>query len=188
MKFFPSFAILTALSLAAGSATAFNLGEAAGVVSGITGNGTTNASQTQALSLLGQLDELGVTPKQTLGGSGALLQLAKQQLSSTDYAQLAKSVPGIDKLTGDNGLDQLGQLGALTGLLGQSDTKVNAETAAAVDNVRSMADVNQAFSALGMDAGMVGQFAPMLLQYLGSQGVGGSLLQSLSSIWGVSGS
>ncbi|AHL77164.1 hypothetical protein CH92_19615 [Stutzerimonas stutzeri] len=187
MKLIPSLAMLTALSLAAGSATAFNLGEAAGAVSGITGK-STNASQTQALSLVGQLDELGVTPEQALGGSGALLQLAKEELSSTDYAELAKSVPGIDKLTGDSGLDQLSQLGALTGLLGKSDTQVDAQAASAVDSVESMADVNQAFSALGMDAGMVGQFAPMLLEYLGGQGVGGSLLQSLGSIWGVGGS
>ncbi|MCF6757001.1 DUF2780 domain-containing protein [Pseudomonas balearica] len=188
MKFVPSLAVLAVLSLAAGSAAAFNLGEAARAVSGITGNGTTQStSQTQALGLIGQLDELGVTPAQALGGSGALLQLAKQQLSSTDYAQLAKSAPGIDKLTGDSGLERLGQLGALTGLLGKSDTRVDAQTAAAVDDVQSLADVNQAFSALGMDAGMVGQFAPILLQYLGSQGVGGSLLQSMGGIWGVGG-
>ena len=188
MKLVSSLAVLAALSLATGSATAFNLGEAARAVSGITGNDATqNSSQGQALNLIGQLDGLDVTPTQALGGSGALLQLAKQQLGSNDYAQLAKSVPGIDKLTGDSGLDQLSQLGALTGLLGQSDTSVNAQTAAAVDNVQNLGDVNQAFSALGMDAGMVGQFAPILLQYLGSQGVGGSLLQSLGSIWGVGG-
>jgi len=188
MKLVSSLAVLAALSLATGSATAFNLGEAARAVSGITGNDATqNSSQGQALNLIGQLDGLDVTPTQALGGSGALLQLAKQQLSSNDYAQLAKSVPGIDKLTGDSGLDQLSQLGALTGLLGQSDTSVNAQTAAVVDNVQSLGDVNQAFSALGMDAGMVSQFAPILLQYLGGQGVGGSLLQSLGSIWGVGG-
>jgi hypothetical protein len=188
MKLVPSLAVLAALSLAAGSAAAFNLGEAARAVSGISGNGTTQSnSQAQALSLIGQLDELNVTPTQAVGGSGALLQLAKQQLSSNDYAQLAKSVPGIDKLTGDSGLDQLGQLGALTGLLGKSDTTVNAQAAAAVDGVQNLGDVNQAFSALGMDAGMIGQFAPLLLQYLGNQGVGGSLLQSLRGIWGVGG-
>ena len=188
MKRVSSFVFLALLGLVAGSAGAFNLGEAAKAVSGITGSGTTqSSSQAQALGLIGQLDELNVTPKQAVGGSGALLQLAKQQLSTGDYAQLAKSVPGIDKLTGDSGLDQLGQLGALSGLLGNADSSVNAETAAAVENVQSLPDVNQAFSALGMEAGLVGQFAPILLQYLGNQGVGGQLLQSLGSIWGVGG-
>jgi len=32
---------------------------------------------------------------------------------------------------------------------------------------------------------MIGQFAPVILQYLGQQGVGGSLLQSLGGIWGA---
>lgn len=188
MKRVYCFAALVLMSVATGSAGAFNLGEAAKAVSGVTGTGTGQSdSQAQALSLIGQLEELGVTPKQALGGSSALLQLAKQQLSTGDYAQLAESVPGIDKLAGDSGLNQLGQLSALSGLLGKSGTSVSAQTAAAVDNVQSLPDVNQAFSALGMDAGLVGQFAPTLLQYLGSQGVGGQLLQSLGSIWGVGG-
>ena len=187
MKHVPSIAVLVLLSLTTGAASAFNLGEAARAVSGVTGSGTPQNNQTQALGLIGQLDELGVSPVQAVGGSGALLQLAKQQLSSTDYAQLAKSVPGIDKLTGDSGLNQLGQLDALSGLLGKADTSVDAQTAAAVDNVQSLPDVSRAFSALGMDAGLVGQFAPILLQYLGNQGVGGQLLQSLGGIWGVGG-
>jgi hypothetical protein len=36
-----------------------------------------------------------------------------------------------------------------------------------------------------MDSGMVGQFAPVIIQYLGQQGVGGTLLQSLGTIWGT---
>lgn len=188
MKRVSSFAVVVLLGVAAGSASAFNLGEAAKAVSGMTGSGTPQSNaQAQALGLIGQLDELGVTPAQAVGGSGALLQLAKQQLPSADYAQLAKSVPGLDKLTGDSGLEQLGQLSALSGLLGKSDTAVSSQAASAVDNVQSLPDVKQAFSALGMDAGLVGQFAPILLQYLGNQGVGGPLLQSLGSIWGVGG-
>lgn len=188
MRRVSSVAVLVFLSLATGSASAFNLGEAARAVSGMTESGTPQKNaQTQALGLVGQLDQLDITPAQAIGGSGALLQLAKQQLSSTDYAQLAKSVPGIDKLTGDSGLEQLSQLNALGGLLGKADTTVDANTTAAVDNVQSLTDVNQAFSALGMDAALVGQFAPILLQYLGSQGVGGSLLQSLGGIWGIGG-
>ena len=34
-----------------------------------------------------------------------------------------------------------------------------------------------------MDTGMIGQFAPLLLQYLGQQGIAGSLLQNLGSLW-----
>lgn len=34
-----------------------------------------------------------------------------------------------------------------------------------------------------MDTGMIGQFAPLILQYLGQQGIAGSLLQNLGSLW-----
>lgn len=33
-----------------------------------------------------------------------------------------------------------------------------------------------------MDTVMIGQFAPLLLQYLGQQGIAGSLLQNLGSL------
>jgi len=42
-----------------------------------------------------------------------------------------------------------------------------------------LGDVDNAFKALGMDTGMIGQFAPLLLQYLGQQGIAGALLQNL---------
>jgi hypothetical protein len=106
-----------------------------------------------------------------------MLGLAKNQLSSTDYSELAKSVPGIDKLSGG------GELGALAGLLGSSGKSAGLENA--LGAVKNTNDLNNAFSALGMDSGMIGQFAPVLLQYLGQQGVGGSLLESLGGIWGA---
>lgn len=47
-------------------------------------------------------------------------------------------------------------------------------------NVKSTSDLNTAFSELGMDSGMVGQFAPVILQYLGSQGASTSVLGKLA--------
>ena len=79
-------------------------------------------------------------------------------------------------------------MSGLSGLLGKSDQKnVNALNSALGD-VKTTSDMNSAFSALGMNSGMVTQFAPVIIQYLGQQGVGGPLLQSLSSIWGATGS
>ncbi|MNT30570.1 hypothetical protein D3C72_1663730 [compost metagenome] len=46
-----------------------------------------------------------------------------------------------------------------------------------------MADVNQAFGSLGMDSGLIGRFAPLILSFLGQQGLAESLLQSLGSLW-----
>jgi hypothetical protein len=103
--------------------------------------------------------------------------LAKNQLSSTDYSELAKSVPGLDILSGG------GELGALAGLLGATGQAAGLNNA--LGNVKDTDDLNNAFSTLGMDTGMVGLFAPVILQYLGQQGVTGSLLQSLGGIWGT---
>ncbi|NBF05359.1 DUF2780 domain-containing protein [Pseudomonas sp. Fl5BN2] len=177
------FALATLMTLAAGSALAggFSLNDAANAISGMQGGDKAAAAAptSQTAGLLGSLgSQLNITPQQAIGGTGAMLGLAKNQLSGSDYSQLSKSVPGLDKLSGSNGL------GALSGLLGQSSGQ-SAGLDSALGNVKDTNDLNNAFGALGMDSGMIGQFAPVILQYLGQQGVGGSLLQSLSGIWGV---
>jgi hypothetical protein len=96
---------------------------------------------------------------------------------------LTNKVPGLDQLSGSNAL---GSLGGLSGLLSGSPGK-STGLDSALDNVKNTNDLNNAFTALGMDSGMIGQFAPILLQYLGQQGVGGSLLNSLGGIWGAGG-
>ncbi|OOV91718.1 DUF2780 domain-containing protein [Pseudomonas sp. MF4836] len=160
----------------------FNLGDVAGAIAGAQGNKAGEAATTpQAAGLLDTLgSQLNVSPEQAVGGAGAMLGLAKNRLSSTDYAQLAKSVPGLDQLTGNNAL---GGLGGLGGLLG--DSAKSPALDGLLGNVKNTNDLNNTFGALGMDSGMIGQFAPLILQYLGQQGVGGSLLQSLSGIWGT---
>lgn len=224
MKMPHAIALTALLGLAAGSAFAFNLSDAAAAAAALGGNAgaTDNASATgtagtgagsagpsafgalanpQTVELLGALSALDVTPQQALGGAGALLGLAQNQLPGADYAQLTQTVPGVEKLAGSNALGQLGALGALGGLLGQPAGQADSQASSPADsqaapaptgellgNVNSMQDVNQAFSALGMNPSMVGQFAPILLQLLGSQGLGGPLLQSLASLWGVGGS
>ena len=174
----PRVTLALAALLAASSAFAFNLGDAAKAVSGATGSDASRVASTpQTSGLLGALTgQLGVSDEQALGGTGALLGLAKNKLSSTDYSQLAKTVPGLDKLTGSSALGglggQLGNLGggASTGLLG---------------NVSSMGDVNKAFGALGMDQDMTGKFASVLLDYFGKQGANSNLLGTLGNLWGT---
>ncbi len=180
MKISRGFALASLMSLAASPVFAqFSLNDAANAISGMNGeNAAAAAAPTpQTADLLGALTELNVTPEQAVGGAGAMLGLAKNQLSSTDYSELAKSVPGIDILSGG------GELGALAGLLGSSGKAAGLDNA--LGNVKNTNDLNDAFSALGMDGGMIGQFAPVLLQYLGQQGVAGSLLDSLGGIWGA---
>ena len=210
MKALHPVALSAALLLAAGWAPAFSLEEAAqAAAAAMAGGGNAsannsannsapassgtgglgalgalgNAGNGQTLGLLSALGGLNVTPQQAVGGTGALLSLAQNSLGNQQYSQLTGAVPGRDQLTGSNGLSQLGALGGLLG--GAQQTPVSAQTGALLNNVSNTDQLNQAFSALGMQSGLVAQFAALLLQFLGSQGAGSSLLQSLSGAWGV---
>lgn len=182
--------LLGALSMTTFPALAFSLSDAANVVSAAGGANAGGEAASllgnpQSLELLQALSSLKLSPQQALGGTGALLGLAKNQLPSAEYSQLNQSIPGLNKLEGSNGLQQLN---GLSGLLGESaGAPLSAEATAALGNVNNTQQLNQAFSALGMDSGMIGQIAPLLLQYFGQQGVQGALLNSLGSVWGVSG-
>lgn len=177
------FALVTLVTLAATSVFAFNLNDAANAVSAMQGKSAQAPVQAPAASanLLNTLgSELKITPEQAIGGTGALLGLARNQLSSSDYQQLSKAVPGLDMLSGDNALGGLAGLGDLLGKSGQSSALSNALSG----EVKNQDDLDNAFSALGMQDGMIARFAPLILQYLGQQGVAGSLLQNLAGIWG----
>ncbi|RMN93864.1 hypothetical protein ALQ51_00588 [Pseudomonas cannabina] len=184
MKTARGMALVTLMALAASPVFAFNLNDAANAVTNAT-NG--NQKATAAPEVAGLLNTLGtqlnVTPEQAVGGTGALLGLAKNKLSNADFSQLAKSVPGLEQMSGTSALESLGGANGLGSLLGKSGN--NSMLNSALGNVQNMGDVNNAFKALGMDSTMVSQFAPLILQYLGQQGASGSALQSLSGLWGA---
>jgi hypothetical protein len=164
MKVSRHLTLVAALSCLAGPALAFNLSEAANVLSAVgggkgPGDATSLLANPQNLELLQALSALKLTPQQAVGGAGAMLGLAKNQLPSAEYRQLNQSIPGLQQLEGNNGLKQLD---GLSGLLGKSAaTPLSGEATAALANVNNLADLDQAFSALGMDSGMIGQFAPL---------------------------
>lgn len=162
------------LSAGVGTAHAFSLGEAAKLTSAIAAPDSATA---RSAELLGKLTDLNVSSEQAVGGTSALLNLAKNQLASTDYAQLMNSVPALHNLTGNT---LANQAGAVSGLLGKANPLAKG---AAQSDMHSLTDVGNAFSALGMDAGMVSQFAPVLLEFIGGQGVGQPLLGNLTSLW-----
>ncbi|MCD9113878.1 DUF2780 domain-containing protein [Pseudomonas bijieensis] len=187
MKVSRGFALSCLLTLAASPAFAqFSLSDAANVMSAMQGNsGEKDGAVAAAPKAAGLLNTLGsdlkITPEQAIGGAGAMLGLAKNRLSEPQFSELSKSVPGLDQIAGNSAI---GGLNGLGGLLGGGSDK-NALLDGLLGNVKDTNDLNNAFSALGMDSGMIGQFAPIILQYLGQQGVAGSLLQNLGGIWGT---
>lgn len=188
MKISRGFALSCPMTLAAGPvfAAGFSLGDAANAISGMQGGNNKAAAAAPSSETAGLLSaltsQLNITPEQAVGGTGAMLGLAKNKLSGNDYSQLGNSVPGLDQLSGNNAL---GSLGALSGMLGQAGGSKTSGLDGLLGNVKNTNDLNTAFSALGMDSGMVGQFAPVILQYLGGQGANSSLLGKLAQAWGT---
>ncbi|WP_456450833.1 DUF2780 domain-containing protein [Hydrogenimonas sp.] len=88
--------------------------------------------------------QLGVSPKQAAGGTAALMNAAARSMPQANYAELLKSVPGLSSMVkGNEGL-----VNGAAQMVGGGDM------------------VGTAFKALGMDNGMIGQFAPILLNYI----------------------
>ena len=178
-----AFTLATLMTLAASPVFALNLSDVANAVSATQNHNQgaqvqLPAGQANLLNTLGS--ELKITPEQAIGGAGAMLGLARNNLSGDEYGQLTKAVPGLDLLSGANALGGLGQL------LGDDKSASLWGNALGNENeVENRSDLDSPFKALGMDTGMIGQFAPLILQYLGQQGVAASLLQNLGSLWTV---
>lgn len=191
MKKLSAVALATLMSVAVSPvfAAGFNLNDAAGILSQVQGGNSASSDKAQqALTLLTKAKEMGVKPEQAAGGVGAMLSLAKNQLQSNDYATLTQKVPGINKVTGVGALTQLSQLTAknpqLQALIGQVNP-VSSDAKVAVSNVTDKSQLDSAFEKLGMNSSMVQQFAPVITDYLGTQGVASPLLTSLGGLWGV---
>ena len=118
-------------------------------------------SQTESNSaLLTQItSQLPVSDTQAAGGVGSLLALAQNQISDANSSELETLLPGLNQLTSLS------------------------ESSSAIAKIADMEAVNNVFNKLGLDSSMVSQFAPLVLQYLTSQGASSDLLGSLSSLW-----
>jgi Protein of unknown function VcgC/VcgE (DUF2780) len=105
--------------------------------------------------------QLGITQTQAQGGAGSIFQAAKQNLSAEDFASVAKAVPGMNKMLAaapkiEKGADSLG---GLSSMLGDSSKKLG-----------SVANLASSFKKLGLSGDMVGQFTPIILNYVKQKG------------------
>lgn len=154
------FLFVSSIYLLAPTAGAFSLDDT--ISKGAQALSSTKEVSGEAQQLLGQLEgQLDVTETQAAGGTGALLQLAKSELGANTVSEVTSKASGLSGLLG-------GDSNLAGGLL---------------SNISSMSGVESAFSALGMDAGMIQQFVPVIMEFLGGQGVGSSLLGQLQGLW-----
>ncbi|WP_044871171.1 DUF2780 domain-containing protein [Pseudomonas sp. LFM046] len=182
-----SLTLAVLLSLAASPVFAVTLGDvvAAAAASGsestkAQGPGIAPAESAAMVEQLGS--QLQITPEQALGGAVALFGLARNNLPADQFAQLNQAVPGVGMLTDPN---TQGLLSSLGGLLGQqSGNALGGQPGVlAGQQMNSMADVSQAFGSLGMGNDLISRFTPLILSFLGQQGLANDLIASLSNLW-----
>jgi hypothetical protein len=111
-------------------------------------------------------NQLGITTEQATGGAGALFNLAKSQLTSEDFSQIAAAVPDIDNLIAAAPAVTESTTGAVSSMLGSES------------GLGSLASLASSFSKLGLSSDMIGQFTPIVLDYL--QQAGGTNLMEMT--------
>lgn len=114
------------------------------------------------------VNQLGVNPQQAMGGVGSIFSLAQQRMNPSDFMQLSSSVPGMEQY-----LSAVPQPSSSRVLLG-SAAGLMGDQIAGLGNLATLAG---SFQNLGMNTNMIGQFVPVVLQYV--QGQSGPALMSL---------
>jgi hypothetical protein len=118
--------------------------------------------------------DLGISEDQAIGGTKALLEVAKSNLGEDEFAEL---------LSGSAGLEDIGK-GKLAGKAvkqmasGHEGHMVGEGTAGegGLTSLAQNADLVKQFGDLGMDSDMIGRFAGKLLDLVGGEGPGSGLL------------
>lgn len=119
--------------------------------------GTAAASNPAGINQIGLVDilvhRLGVSPQQALGGAGAIFQTAQGNMNPQAFATLSKSIPGMDSML--NASPAMSGAGGLSSLMGSSGNAVS-----------SVAALATSFQQLNLSPDMVGQFIPIVTNYV----------------------
>ena len=105
---------------------------------------------------------LGIKEDAAKGGTGLLMNLAKEKLGAGDFGQIANVIPGVGDLIkaapeADTGL--MGTLGKMASGMGGN-----------MGQLGTLASLAGGFSKLGLDADMIGKFVPIILSFVQQKG------------------
>ena len=105
---------------------------------------------------------LGIKEDAAKGGTGLLMNLAKDKLGAGDFGQIANVIPGVDDLIktapeADTGI--MGTLGKMASGMGGN-----------MGQLGTLASLAGGFSKLGLDADMIGKFVPIILSFVQQKG------------------
>ena len=115
--------------------------------------------------------QLGISPNQALGGSGAIFQAAQGNMDPQDFTTLSQSVPEMnDMLSAAPAPDSISSMtDGVSSMMGGSDATLN-----------STASLASSFQQLNLSPDMIGKFMPIVTDYVKNSGgqVAADLLQS----------
>ena len=133
------------------------------------GNSAEAVSKTGQMSLTeAVVRELGVTETQAQGGAGAIMQYAKNSLTPSEFSEVAATVPDMDNL--------LSAAPASSSIGGKALSAVSSATG----DLGGVPELASAFQQLNLSPDMVGQFVPVIANYVKTFGSdqSASILQS----------
>lgn len=116
----------------------------------------------ELLSIL--TSQLGISEDQAAGGAGMLMGLAKEKMGG-DFSQISAVIPEVSGLIDqapDAGGGLMGTLGGLAGGLGGGE-------------IGNLLSLGNGFSKLGMDAGMITRFVPVILNFVKGKAGSGAM-------------
>lgn len=102
--------------------------------------------------------QLNVTPDQAAGGAGAIFNYAKGALPTNEYAKVESAVPESTELIKKAPATDAPS-SAVGGALGKAG-----------GNAAGIASLGSSFQKLGLSTDMVGQFVPVVLDYVDKKG------------------
>lgn len=115
--------------------------------------GTAVANTPESAAQIGLVDilahRLGVSPQQALGGAGAIFQMAQGSMNPQAFSSLSRSIPGMSTM-----LSAAPAMSNLSSLAGSNSSLGNAAALAA------------SFQQLNLSPDMVGQFIPVIVNYV----------------------
>ncbi|SER03073.1 Protein of unknown function VcgC/VcgE [Nitrosomonas sp. Nm51] len=128
----------------------------AAAASGMTGMAGTAAGQAGLVNILTQ--QLGISQQQALGGAGAIFQTAQAGMDPQAFSSLSQSVPGINEM--------LNAAPAVSGPLGGMGSGVSSMLGSTGKTLNSAASLAASFQQLNLSPDMVGQFIPIVTNYV----------------------
>ncbi|NIS08561.1 MAG: DUF2780 domain-containing protein [Candidatus Dadabacteria bacterium] len=102
------------------------------------------------------IKNLGVNHTQAMGGVGLILQVAKDKLDGSDFAEIAKHITGLDDI-----LDAAPKTGGLLGKLGGLASGLGSGG----ENLAVISRLGAGFSKLDLGSDMAMKFFPVIESY-----------------------